>query len=65
MNIHFLNSNGTDKVVQQYYGPGRSYFAPLVEHVATWLYVEGDVVRFHTGHGCYAFYSVEDRKSVV
>lgn len=61
MMIHFLNSNGTDKVVQQYYGPGRSYFAPLVEHVSEWVHCEGDIVCFHTGYGCYAFYSVVDQ----
>ena len=58
MMVHFLNSNGTDKVVQQYYEPGRSYFAPLVECVSKWAHVEGDIVCFHTGYGCYAFYSV-------
>lgn len=58
MRITFLNNDGTDKVVQQYYGPGRAYFAPLIEHVSEWSYTEGDIVRFHTGHGCYQFYSV-------
>ena len=58
MRIVFLNSDGTDKVVTQYSGPGRSYRAPLVEIVRDWMHVEGDIVHFHVGHGSYRFYSV-------
>jgi len=61
MLLCFYREDGSPHNVRQYVGPGRSYFDQLIEVCSEFAHAEGEVVKFHTGHGVFRDYRVAAR----
>lgn len=58
MRVLFYHANGQPVTEQVYTSPGRSYFDHAEADVDD-ACNEGDVLKFHVGHGVYRTYTVE------
>lgn len=59
MKLHFFHRNGNTQKEANYYAPGKFDYGPVVNIVDKFEHEEGDVVKFHVGHGSFREYLVE------
>lgn len=58
MILLFYREDGSEQQSRQYYAPGKFYFGQDHEICQEFDHADGDVVKFHVGHGTFRDYKV-------